>query len=254
MRTLVVRPECTKKPSSISPEASSPLLLVHPPAPTFEPPDPSRYPPDLLDSSLPPEEASTCSEPSERHLPPLYRNASRRAMHAHRFRLVACQYELILVIALNRNCLEIGHASVAQGGVLPAQVVFPTLLTKAQAMEAAGIILMQNRPGPVDDETPIDPHVTLDIAVFCELAGIPLIEHIYIYRDGWPLFVRERGVIKEVPKLLATLREGKDTIAKKELGRGSCSPESEERKRASKPVAVEDQRSPPVEILSRRRR
>jgi hypothetical protein len=156
-----------------------------------------------------------------------------------------------LVIALNGKCLEIGHASLAQGGVAPANIAFPMLLAKAHALEAAGIIVMQNRPGRVDDETPIDPHLTLDLTVFCDLAGIPLIEHIYIYRDGWPLFVRERGILKDVPDLLARLRDGKDTIAKKELERGRCAPNEHERSRVTPAVA---EPLPPIEITTRRRR
>jgi hypothetical protein len=125
------------------------------------------------------------------------------------------------------------------------------LLTKAYATEAAGIIVMQNRPGSIDDETPIDPHLTVDLAVFCELAGIPLIEHMYIYRDGFLFFVRERALLKEVPKLLVTLREGKDGIAKKELERGSCSPKDHERSRVPHAAA---EVLPPIEITTRRRR
>ena len=246
MRKLVVRPLGDKNRASISPEDPSPLILVNPPPPEFEPPDPS-----FLLPNEPPDDLSTGSEPSESHIPPLYRNASRRALHAHRFRLVACQYEAVLLVALNRNCLEIGHASIAQGGVLRAQISLPTLVSKAEALEAAGIILMQNRPGRLDDETPIDPHPTLDIAVFCDLAGIPLIEHIYINPDGWPFFMRERGLLNDVPQLLVMLREGKNGIAKKELNRGLCAPDNYERRKAAKALA---EAPSPVEITTRRKR
>ena len=249
MRKLVVRPEAANKPSSISPEPASPLVLVPSLPPEFEPPDPSAFPPD---SSFPPDAPATFSDPTETHVPPLYRNASRRALQAHRFRLVACQYEAILLVALNRNGLETGHTVIAQGGVSPAQISLPALIAKAEAMEAAGIILMQNRPGRVDNDTPVDPHITLDIAVFCALAGIPLIEHMYIYRDGWPLFVCERGLLNDIPKVLATLREGKDGIAKKELARNTCSPDSYERRSGAKASSAAP--PPVVEITTVRRR
>ena len=246
MKTLIVRPEGAKIPASISPEDSSPLILINASPPDFEPPDPSCLPPDE-----PPEEPSTWHDPGECHVPPLYRNASRRALQAHRFRLVACQYEAILLVALNRNCLEIGHTLVAQGGVAPARISLARLVAKADAMEAAGIILMQNRPGRVANEPPIDPSITLDIAVFCDLAGIPLIEHMYINRHGWPFFVRERGILNKAPELLVKLREGKDALVKSELGRGICCPEYYERKKAAKALA---EAYSPVDITTRRRR
>src|SRR6266511_2451053 len=79
--------------------------------------------------------------------------------------------------------------------------------SKAHTMEAAGLILLQNRPGPLDEETPIDPHPTMTIAIVCELLGIPLLEHIYIDGVGDPFFVAERGILTDVPDLVVTLRK-----------------------------------------------
>jgi hypothetical protein len=65
------------------------------------------------------------------------------------------------------------------------------------------------------------------------------------------LFVRERGLLNEVPELLGRLREGKDAIAKKELGRGRCAPTEKEQRRAAKAAA---EVLAPIEITTRRRR
>src|SRR6266511_2451052 len=92
------------------------------------------------------------------------------------------------------------------------------------ALEAAGLILLQNRPGPLDEETPIDPHPTITIALLCELLGIPLLEHIYVDGVGDPFFVAERGILKDVPDLVVTLREWTKGLAEKELLRGLCAP------------------------------
>jgi hypothetical protein len=245
MRTLPLRPEGAKKPASISSKESPALGLINASLPEFEPPDPSFLPPDDV-----PDEFSAFPEPSERHIPPLFQNASRRVMHCHRFRLTSCQYEAILLVALNRNCLEVGHALLAQGGVSPANVSFPLLLSKAQALEAAGIILLQNRPGRVSTAPPINPLITIEIALFCEWAGIPLIEHIYVNRKGEPLFVRERGILKDVPQGLSTLREWSNEIAKKEVDRGICSLDYYDRKKA---LAAEEL-PVTIEILTHRRR
>src|SRR6266511_3811420 len=248
MRTLPLRPEGAKKPASISrsPEESPALRLIDPPSPEFEPPDPS-----LLPSDDAPDDVYAFPEPSERHIPPLFQNASRRVLYCHRFRLISCQHEAILLVALNRNCLEIGHALLAQGGVSPANVSFPLLLSKAQALEAAGIILLQNRPGRVATAPPINPLITLEIALFCDWAGIPLIEHIYVNRKGDPLFVRERGILKDVPHGLSTLREWSNEIAKKEVDRGICSLDYYDRKKAALATA---EPPAPIEILTHRKR
>ena len=63
--------------------------------------------------------------------------------------------------------------------------------------------------------------------------------------------MRERGLLNEVPELLGRLREGKDAIAKKELGRGRCTPKDHERSRAPHAAA---EALPPIEITTRRRR
>src|SRR6266511_898986 len=242
MKTLVVRPEGAKKPASISPEAPSPRFLLTPKAPEFEPSD---------SSSPPPDDIFIWPEPSDSPVPPLVRKASRRALYAHRGRLRSCQHDLILFVAVNRNCLDVGHACIAQGGLSRAEIALPTLIAKAHTMEAAGIILLQNRPGPLDDETPIDPHPTMTIAFVCELLGIPLLEHIYIDGVGDPFFMAERGILKDVPALVVTLREWTTELAKKELLRGICAPNYDDEQKAAKAWTAPPA---PVEITSRRRR
>jgi RadC-like JAB domain len=242
MKTLVVRPNGAKNPASISPEARSPLFLLAPKAPEFEPPDASSPPPDAI---------FIWPEPSDSPVPPLVRKASRRALYAHRGRLRSCQHDLILFVAVNRNCLEVGHACLAEGGLSQAEIALPTLIAKAHTMEAAGLILLQNRPGPLDEETPIDPHPTMTIAIVCELLGIPLLEHIYIDGVGDPFFVAERGILTDVPDLVVTLRKWTKGMAEKELLRGICAPNYYDEQKA---VNASPAPRSPVEIATRRPR
>jgi hypothetical protein len=242
MKTLPVRPEGAKKSAPVCSESASPLLLLDPPAPEFELPDPASF---LLS-----DDPQTFPEPNESGVPPIHRCATRRAFHLHGHYLRGSQFEELLLVGLNHNCVEIGHAAIAQGGLSRVQVSLRKLLAKADAMEAVAIILMQNQPGPVDDETPIDPHVTLRIALFCEMAGMPLVEHIYINNDGHPFFVRERGILKGVPNFVVTVREGIHGLAKKEVGRGICAPNYYELRHAARAAAVE---RAPLEVMKRRR-
>jgi hypothetical protein len=125
---------------------------------------------------------------------------------------------------------------------------------------------MQNRPGAVESGVVIDAYPTIRIAVACELLGLPLIEHIYLNALGYPMFMRERGVLKEVPSLLSTLREGSEGIAVKAWEQGLGDEEYYEKKKAA--WAAEKERAPEkkatvqhvereraaVEIISRKRR
>jgi RadC-like JAB domain len=242
MKTLSLRPDGAKKSASVCPDPSSRLLLLDLPAPEFELPDPG----SLLLSDAP----STFVEPPESQVPPIHRAAIRRAFHQHGDYLRGCQFHEVLAVGLNRNCVEIGYAAIAQGGLSRAPISLLKLLAKMHALEAVGLILMQNLPGAVDHDTPIDPSVTLKLALFCELAGMPLVEHVYVNTQGEPFFVRERGILKGVPELVVRVREGANGLAKKELDRGICAPNHYKKQRAAREAALS---RAPVEVLTQRR-
>ena len=209
MKTLPLRLTSAKKAASIGPEESSRLLHLDPKQPTFELLDPDALPPD-----------DPWPAPSHCDVPAMYRAASRRAVHAYGSRLRCSPYVQVWFIALDLNCNDIGRACVAQGGLTPVEITLPDLLVRARSLKAEGILLMQNRPGPVESGVVIDAYPTIRIAVACELLGLPLIEHIYLNALGYPMFMRERGVLKEVPTLLSTVREGSEGMAVKAWEQG----------------------------------
>jgi hypothetical protein len=122
---------------------------------------------------------------------------------------------------------------VAEGGLERVHISLPDLIVKARMMNAAGIILMQNRPGPVVHDVPIDALVTIKIALVCELLGMPLVDHIYINSHGSAFFGRERGLFKKVPELLVTMREGAEDLAIKAWETGLCEDDYYEKKKAA---------------------
>jgi hypothetical protein len=82
---------------------------------------------------------------------------------------------------------------------------------------------------------------------------MPLVEHIYINSQGYPLFVRERGMLTKVPELLATLRERSAGVAIEQWKRGACEDDYYEQKTAARVAAAAKERAS-VDITVRKRR
>jgi len=240
-----------KKPSSISPEPTpgeddTPLLLLDPKPPQFEPPEPS---PSLLTN-----EPFASSEISGSDIPPLLRAAASRAHRELGPLLRGIQDEQIWMVGINTSCIEVGRACIAQGGLSRVPISLLDLLVTAHMMKAKGIILLQNRPGSASHGVPIDALVTLKIAIVCELIGIPLIDHLYINTEGSAVSMRTRGLLKKVPDLLRTLREYASALAVKAWEEGRFTDEwHEKRKAAAKEREAAKERAP-VDVISRQRR
>lgn len=242
MKSVALRPEGAKKPASIPPEASSPLLVIDPKAPEFEHPDPS---------SLPPDDAAFFPESGYSDVSPLFRPVARRALNLLGSHLRSCPHEEIHVVALKCKCHILGSICVAQGGLSRIQIALPDLVAKARLMGAAGILLLQNRPGSIYSGVPIDVQVSITIAFVCELLGMPLVDHLYINTRGEPLSVRARGILKPVPELVTTLRERSAGIVKQAAESGIGEEDYFEQKAADRTAIEECVR---VEVITRRRR
>jgi RadC-like JAB domain len=243
MKALSPRAACAKNSSTIFPEPadeedSSPLLVIDPPAPDFEPPPPSSAPPDaLLSDPLP-------LDPS---IPPYYRNISRKVLYWLRPRVQSCEHVQIWTVALNRTCDIVGSSCIAQGGLARVHIALSDLILKSRSMGACGILLVQNRPGSAKGHVSISADSTLQVALLCELLGMPLIDHIYLNSRGEPIFVRERGALKALPGLLCTIRKRRDAIAKEVWEKGLLEEDYYEKKGEAKREAARAA-APAVEI------
>ena len=245
MKTVALRLEGANNSSSISAESSPRRIVLEPPSPEFEPPDP---PPVLPDTPR------IDPEPVDSDIPPIFGAAARRAAHSLGPYLRVCKYEEIWFLAIDHKGDDIGRVRVAQGGLAPVQVYVPDLLMKARSIGAMGIILLQNRPGPVEEGVAIDAQVSLQIALVCELMGLPLVDHIYINTLGAPFFVRGRGILKPVRELVATMRERAAGMAVKAWEKGLCDVEDDERKSRVRVTSTAAKASPAVEVIRRKRR
>jgi RadC-like JAB domain len=142
-------------------------------------------------------------------------------------------------VALDLKGTLKGTVCIAEGGIVRVQIALPDLLLQARNMGAAGIILVQNRPGPITQGHPVDAHISIKTALVCDLLGIPLIEHVYIDPLGDPLFMRERGALQGVDMLFHTLHERLAELSVQAWKDGLCDTEYYERKRAR---AMEEKR------------
>jgi hypothetical protein len=113
---------------------------------------------------------------------------------------------------------------------------------------------MQNHPGVIEPGVLLDAHPTIKLALLGELVGLPLIEHIYVNALGSPVFMRERGVLKGVPELLSTLREGSEGLAVKAWEQSLCDDVYDEKKKAGARERGKEEEHSRVEVVHRRRR
>ena len=199
---------------------------------------------DLSHDSSDPSEAPAAPAPAASFLFPPFRAAARRAFHLLRPSLKDCFYERIFMVALDHKGTLKGTVCIAEGGILRAQVTLPDLLLQARTMGAAGIILVQNRPGPITQSHPVDAHISIKTALVCDLLGIPLVEHVYIDPLGDPLFMRERGALQGVDTLFHSIHERLAELSIQAWRDGLCDTEWYERRRAR---AVEEKRKARLE-------
>jgi hypothetical protein len=240
-----VRPEGDKKPASIASNKPSPLLILDLPAPEFE---------ESTPFALPPDDSIHRREPKDTAILPAFRAASRRAMHAFRPRFCAIEYEEAWILALDLKCREIGRACIAEGGVEPLQIDILDLLLKARTLRARGLILIQNRPGCVETDVLLDAQPTLRFGVACEMMGIPLIDHIYMNTEGTPVFIRERGILKDVPEILKTFRDCSANLSIRAWEKNLTAEEYYDKKVAERRAAAKKAVSTQVEVTLRKRR
>jgi RadC-like JAB domain len=137
-------------------------------------------PPD--ESPLPPSAApATEPDPGACFTSALYRTASRRAMHWLRAHLQGCPHTELWMVTVDLEATPTSSFCLAKGGLHRVELPFSDLLLRARPMAPAGIVLLQNRPGTIYEGTPIDLALSLRIALLCDLHGLPLIDHVYMY-------------------------------------------------------------------------
>jgi RadC-like JAB domain len=240
----IVSPDpAPKAPSSLS--AAAPNA---PPASTASPPlilfklDPPSF---VVDTHPLPSDRAYDGTPSSLYPSALYRNVSRKAMNLLRPHLQGIGHQEIWMLTVDIEGNLSGSSCLAKGGLEHVQIALPDSLVRARIMGAKGIILMQNRLGPIEDGTPLDIDLSLLVDLVSALLGIPFIEHIFIDRVGKPFFAREQGLLQTTDPFVKEIRErlGKTaaTIRESRIG-----PRPHVERRAARPAAAAPQEEEPL--------
>ena len=204
------------------------------------------------DSAPPPSAApATEPDPDARFTSALYRTASRRAMHWLRPHLQGCPHLQLWMVTVDLEGTLTSSFCLAKGGVHRLQIAVLDLLLRARPLAPAGIVLLQNRPGTIYEGTAIDLALSLQVALLCDLHGIPLIDHIYIDTQGYPFFVRERGHLQGLAPLRCGIEERLSELAAREEERLQRDREDRERRTGREAAAATP---PPEEPLVYRKR
>jgi DNA repair protein RadC len=205
----------------------------------------------LADSEALSAASSAEADPSARFTSALYRTAARRAMHWLRAHLQGIPHTEIWMVTIDPEGTLTSSFCLTKGGIHRLQFAIVDLLLRAHPLAPAGIVLLQNRPGTIYEGTPIDLALSLQIALFCDLHGIPLIDHVYIDTQGYPYFVRERGHFQGIAPLRRAVDERLADLAEKEEERLQRDREEVERRTGREATAAAP---PPEEPLVYRKR
>ena len=99
-------------------------------------------------------------------------------------RLACLDHEEVWLIALDgRNGMKSAQR-IAQGGLHGCALLARDVLRPAVRDAASAIVLVHNHPSGDPEPSPEDVQMTRQIAVACEVVGVPLLDHVIVSRGG----------------------------------------------------------------------
>jgi len=115
--------------------------------------------------------------------------------------------EEIWMVGVDARGEIVGVFRVAHGGVAPGEIDLRRIIAHADHMNAAGVVLVQSHPGPIEERPEIDPLMSIHAAFSCEDVGVLLLDHVFINAQGHSLSLREHGYFDEVRSMVGTIRD-----------------------------------------------
>jgi hypothetical protein len=100
-----------------------------------------------------------------------------------------------------------GAERLAQGGFEQAQIAPLTIIGRAYAMGASGVVLLHYRPDLAVPHLPVELPPLAHLVLGCELFGVALIDHIVLDETGKATFLRESGVFKEIASRASAIQQ-----------------------------------------------
>lgn len=100
-----------------------------------------------------------------------------------------------------------GAERLVQGGFQRAQITARTIIGRAYAMRATGVVLLHYRPDLAVPHLPIELPPLAQLMLGCELFGVALIDHITLDETNKATFLRDSGVFKDIASRASAIQQ-----------------------------------------------